>query len=245
MLYKQKNKPLILSHQILKKENPYVLLFRDLPQEEKPREKLEKFGIDALSVSELIALILNTGTKKEDVMAMSSRIIKEYGEKSLLTKNNYREIAKELDLPQGKAMQVVASVELGRRFFDKKTGFGKTLRTAKDVFDYTKDMRELPKEHLRGIYLNTQYKVIYEEVLSIGTIDANIIHAREVFRPAIERSAAAVILVHNHPSQNAVASRADIEVTSQIKKAGDIIGIPLLDHVIVTLKGYKSVLGHN
>lgn len=242
MTYKHKTNPLILSGVVGKKERSYTMLFRDLPKEDRPKEKLDSLGVSSLSIAELIAIILNTGTKKEDVLAMSSRVMKEYGEKSLLTQTDPKKVASDLHIPIGKTMQIVASVELGRRLFEKKNGFGKTLRTAQDVFEHTKDMRELPKEHLRGIYLNTQYKIIHEEVLSIGTIDANIVHAREVFRPAIERSAAAVILVHNHPSGNTLPSKADKDVTSQIKEAGEIIGIPLLDHVIVTMSGYKSAL---
>ncbi len=224
------------------KNREYVLAFRDLPSEDKPREKILSSGPKHLSSSELLALIFNTGTKKEDVLAMSSRVLKEYGERSLSQNIDPKKLAKDLDIPLIKAVQVVACAELGRRFFEKKAGQVKTLRTAKDVFEYTKEMRELPKEHLRGIYLNTHYKVIHSEILSVGTIDANIIHSREVFRPAIEYSAAAVILVHNHPSQIATPSKADIMVTKQIEEAGEIIGITLLDHVIVTKSGYRSIL---
>lgn len=242
LVYKQKVKPLVFSHSSIHKKGEYTLVFKDLPQEEKPRERLLSSGVSSLKLSELLALIFNTGTKKEDVLAMSSRLIKEYGEKSLLNTVDPKKLSLELSIPLVKAMQVVSCIEIGKRLFDKKTGIGKTLRKAKDVFDYTHDMRELPKEHLRGIYLNTHYKVIHEEVLSIGTIDSNLVHAREVFRPAIEHSAAAVILVHNHPSGNPVPSLADREITEQIKEAGDIIGISLLDHVIVAKSGYRSIL---
>ncbi len=240
-LYKYASVPVLLEDTKMK-QREYVLAFRDLPEQEKPREKFLSSGPQHLSSPELLALIFNTGTKKEDVLAMSSRVLKEYGERSLAQNIDPKKLSKDLDIPLIKALQVVACAELGRRFFEKKSGQVKTLRTAKDVFEYTKEMRELSKEHLRGIYLNTHYKVIHTEILSVGTIDANIIHAREVFRPAIEYSAAAVILVHNHPSQIATPSKADIIVTKQVEEAGEIIGIALLDHVIVTKSGYRSVL---
>ena len=120
---------------------------------------------------------------------------------------------------------------------------GYVVRTAEDVFEHAKDMRGLPKEHLRGIYLNAHYKVIHDEVISIGTVDTNIVHPREVFKPALEYSAAAVILAHNHPSGELEASPADVAVTRQLVEAGRMLGIPLIDHVIVTREGFRSVPG--
>ncbi|HYC34421.1 MAG TPA: DNA repair protein RadC [Candidatus Paceibacterota bacterium] len=239
--YTLKSTPLIITNSKIT-EKPYVLTFRDLPKEDKPREKMLALGAKSLASAELLALVLNVGTKKEDVLAMSERVLKEYGERSLADNINPTKLSDDLGIPLIKAIQIAACAELGRRFFDKRSGRGATIRTGKDVYEYTKDMRELPKEHLRGIYLNAQYKVIHDEIISIGTIDANLVHAREVFRPAIEHSAAAVILVHNHPSNNTTPSFADQEITLEIKKAGDIIGIALLDHVIVTKSGYKSVI---
>lgn len=220
----------------------YALKIRDLPAEEKPREKLFKFGPAVLSNQELLAIIINTGTKKEGVLSMSSRIIKEYGEKSIMNHTSPETMACDLDIPPTKAAQIIASVELGKRFFQKKTGGIKTIRTPKDIFEYTKDMRELTKEHLRGIYLNTHHKIIHDEIISIGTVDANIVHPREVFKPALEYSAAAVVLVHNHPSGVVSPSTADKEITEQLLKAGKLLGIDLLDHVVVTSRGFKSII---
>jgi len=176
-------------------EKRYVLKIRDRAQDEKPREKLLQSGPDMLSTPELLAIILNIGTKKEEVLTMTSRIMKEYGPRSLMMQKNAATMAADLDIPINKAAQIIACAELGRRFFERNTNAAPILRTAKDAFHYTRDMHELPKEHLRGIYLNTHYKVIHDEVISIGTLDANIIHPREVFKPALEYSAAAVILV--------------------------------------------------
>ena len=219
----------------------YVLKIRDLPDEEKPREKLLEHGLSALSVSELLALVLGVGTKKEDVMEMSFRIIKNYGEGSIMFEKEPRKLAENFNLPIGKAMQIVACAELGRRFFQKNESVFPVVRTAREVYEYAHEMRALSKEHLRGIYLNAHYKVIHDEVISIGTVDANIIHPREVFRPAVERSAVAVILVHNHPSGVVEPSDADVAITKQLIQAGKLLGVDLIDHVIVTKDKFLSI----
>jgi DNA repair protein RadC len=138
-------------------------------------------------------------------------------------------------------MQIVAVGELGRRFFRKQKNGAAVIRTARDVYGYTVDMRALPKEHLRGLYLDAHYQVIHDETLSIGTIDANLIHPREVFRPALAHAAAAVVLVHNHPSGIVTPSEADCVVTQQIAAAGKILGIELIDHVIITDDTFISI----
>lgn len=219
----------------------YVLKFRDLPDTDRPREKLLDYGPSKLSTKELLAIILGTGTKKEDVLAMSERILKEYGERSLTMMTDPKRIAADLDIPLIKASQLVACGELGRRFFSRNQSGLAVIRVAEDVFEYTKDMRSFSREHLRGIYLDTHQRVIHDEVISIGTVNSNIVHPREIFKAAIEYNAAAIILVHNHPSGVVTPSASDIEVTRQVIEAGKIVGINVLDHIIVTKEGFKSV----
>ena len=237
-LYLQKTGDLLLDNQ----EKQYVRRLRDLPTEEKPREKLMKYGSAALSAVELLTIVLNTGTTKEGVLAMSRRLLKEYGESAIIYQKDPKKIKESLGIPLVKACQVVACFELGRRFF--KTTDGKrplTIRTASQVYEYLKDMRDLPKEHLRGLYLDSHYQLIHDEVISIGSLTSIIIHPREVFRPAIEYSASAVILAHNHPSGVPKPSEADVAITRQIVEAGKILGISLLDHVIVTKNKFESI----
>jgi DNA repair protein RadC len=222
----------------------YVLRVRDLPNEQKPRERLMAEGPGALSTSELLAVVLVNGTKKEGVLEMTNRIMQEYGERSALLSIDPKALATDLDIPIGKALQIVACGELGRRYFRRSKNGAPVIRTAKDVFDHVVDMRNLSKEHLRGLYLNTHYQLVHDETISIGTIDANIVHPREVFRPALAHSAAAVILVHNHPSGNAEASAADKEITRQLSDAGALLGIDLIDHVIVTNDTFTSISSH-
>lgn len=240
-MYRLKNNDLILDASLVKNVKQYVLKIRDLPQELQPREKMLGQGPAALSMVELLAVILNTGTTKEGVLEMAGRIIREYGERSIVSETDAQRLSTELDVPITKACQIIACGEIGRRVYQKsETGF-KTIRTAKDVFEYAQDMRHLPKEHLRGIYLNTHHRVIHDEVISIGTINSNIIHPREVFRPAIEYNAAAVILVHNHPSNIVSPSVEDIEITKQLIEAGKMIGISLLDHIVITRDEFISI----
>lgn len=221
---------------------PYRITIHDLPNEQKPREKIIDKGPSLLSIAELWAIILSQGTKKEDILSMSNRILKEYGERSITRETNPAKLAHELDIPIGKAAQIIAVIEIGKRLFERNPTGAKIIRTAQDVHEYTKNMWDLPKEHLRGIYLNSHYKVIHDEVISIGTIDANIVHPREIFRPALEYAAAAVILVHNHPSGNLEPSAEDITITRQLLQASTVLGIDLIDHVIVTHQGFKSIL---
>lgn len=220
----------------------YPLKVRDLPNKDKPREKLLESGVKSLSLAELLSVVLMTGTKKEDVLSMSSRVIKEYG-KSIFANPTLDlvKISAELDLPLTKVCQIIACGELGKRLFDKNVNGLKTIRTADDVYEYTKDMHNLSKEHLRGLYLDTHNKVIHDEVISIGTINSSIVHAREVFRPAIEYGAAAFILVHNHPSNVSTPSESDKMITEQIIKAGKVLGISLLDHVVVARDSFTSI----
>lgn len=236
--YKIRSEPLVL-------DNPgkrYVLTIRDLPNEERPREKMLAHGPSALTPKELLAIVLEKGTRKEGVLEMTDRIVREYGERNVFTSTDAKKLSKDSNLPLGKAMQIVAAGELGRRFFNRSRNGAAVIRTAKDAFEYAVDMRAFKKEHLRGIYLNAHYQVVYDEIISIGTVDANIVHPREVFRPAISSSAVGVVLVHNHPSGILEPSAEDRRVTKQIKDAGVLIGIELVDHLIISKEGFKSIV---
>lgn len=231
----------VVTNQMVDQGRTYVMKIRDMADEDRPRERLVKTGPGNLSVQELLAVVLGTGTTREDVMTMATRIVKEYGERTILSQTNPTRLAEDLHIPLTKAAQIVACGELGRRFYPTRLSGLAVLRTGKDVHNYVRDMERLPKEHLRGIYLNTHYRVIHDEVISIGTINANLIHPREVFKPAIEYGAAGIILVHNHPSGITKASAADVEITEQLVQVGKIIGIGIVDHVIVGGNKWASV----
>lgn len=239
--YTLRDNDLILDGTVLGQEKKYILKIKDMPADDKPREKLLRYGPHALTVIELLAIVLSSGTKKEGVLEMSSRVLKEYGEQSFVGKATAKELSETLNLPLVKAMQIVACGELGRRFFDKKAGDLTLIRTAQDVHKYVSDMYDLPKEHLRGIYLNTHHRIIHDEVISIGTLNSNLIHPREVFKPAIQYGAAGIVLVHNHPSGVVTPSAADVEITNQLVAVGKMVGINLIDHVVVTKDSFISI----
>lgn len=220
----------------------YVLRFKDLPSEERPREKLIELGPGQLSVAELLAIVWGVGNRKEDVMAMANRTIREYGEKAIANEHNAQRLSDTADIPLTKACQIIASFELGQRYHEKKAGRPAHVRNAQQAYRYLKDMGHSQKEQLRGLYLNSRYQVIRDEVISVGSMTANIVHPREVFQPAIEHGAIALILAHNHPSGRLEPTLPDIEITEQLVSAGRILGIDLLDHLIITDTKYSSVM---
>lgn len=220
---------------------PYYQI-NDLAEDKlKPREKLLKKGAQALDSSELLAIVLNTGTKKEDVFTMADRILQEYGNQILAKQNDPQLLAESMQIPLVKACQVIACFELGCRFYKKNNCGRLIIRSAKQAFEYLKDMRHLPKEQLRGLYLNSRYQLIHDEIISLGSLTANIIHPREVFKPAIVNSAAALIIAHNHPSGSVKPTATDIKVTRQLKEAGNMLSIALLDHIIIAKNKYSCI----
>jgi DNA repair protein RadC len=172
----------------------YIFRVRDVPIESGPADKLIRRGSETLSVGELLAVVLTAETGKEEIFAMSSRILKEYGERSIAHETNPAVLARESGIPLAQACQIVACFELGRRFFQTNGRGSVAIRTARQAFEYLKDMRDLPKEQLRGIYVNSRHRVVHDEVISIGSIAANIVHPREVFQPAFEHGAVALLV---------------------------------------------------
>ncbi len=220
----------------------YVMCVKDLPEHEKPREKLTTIGPKNLSLAELLAVVLGTGTKKEEVLKMTSRILKEYGEKAIVHELDARKLSQALSIPVTKSAQIVAAFELGRRFFAQKHGKPVFIRNSSQAYEHLKDMGYSRREQLRGLYLNARHELIHDEVLSVGTLTANIVHPREVFQPALIQSAAAVIIAHNHPSGDPEPTPPDIAVTDQLRLAGEALGIGMLDHIIITETGYVSLV---
>ncbi len=224
-------------------ENQYVLRVKDLPEDERPRERLLKTGAANLSIPELIAILWGVGNRKEDVLAMARRTLREYGEKAIASELNPKQLSQTADIPLGKACQIVASLELGRRFYARQSsGRPVHIRNAKQAYQYLKDISNSNKEQLRGLYLNSRYRIVHDEVISIGSLTSNVVHPREVFQPAIERGAIAVILAHNHPSGQLEPTTPDIHITEQLIAAGKVLGIELLDHLVITPGQYVSIL---
>jgi DNA repair protein RadC len=204
-----------------------------------------RHGPKGLTLAELVAVLLGVGTRREDVLAMAHRVLKEYGERTLLSETQPERLAEVLQIPVSKACQLVASFEIGRRFYESRGGKPVVVRTAQQAYKYLRSMADMQKEQLRALYLNSRYQLIHEEIVSVGSLTANIVHPREVFQPAIEYGAVAVIVAHNHPSGSLEATQADIEVTSQLMRGGRLLGIELLDHLIITQDTFISIIGGN
>jgi len=225
------------------KPTQYVLRVKDLPDRERPREKLLSSGPEGLTQAELVAVLWGVGVRGEDVLAMAKRTLQEYGEKAMVRETRPDHLAQVLDIPLTKACQLVAALELGRRAYaTNRSGEPTQVRTSEQAYHYFKTMGSSNKEQLCGLYLGSQYQVVHDEVISVGSLTSNVVHPREVFQPAIARGAVAVIIAHNHPSGSLEPSGADVDVTRQLIGAGKILGIDLLDHLIITTEGHRSVL---
>ncbi len=218
-----------------------IIRIKDLPKEERPRERLLKSGPESLSNSELLAIILRTGTAKENVVSLSNRIFTEYTIKQL-SQASLPKLTEIHGVGNAKATQISAIFELARRlegFCDEPK---RKIKSSADVYSIIyPQVRELKKERLTTLHLDTKNNVIREEVVSIGTLNSNIVHPREVFKSALIESAASVILTHNHPSGDPSPSREDIAVTRKLVDGGKLLGIEVLDHVIIGDGRYVSL----
>jgi len=220
-------------------DKPYQPRIRDLPEEEKPREKLRKYGPAALKNYELMAVILGRGTRKEGILELSQRIMSQYGNQAIFSEGDVGKVEKVLGLSPVQACQIIAAFELGKRLFGRQ--YEVFLRSPEEVFQYARDITRLKKEHFRGLYLDTRNKLIKDEIISIGTLNTSLAYPRDVFSPALENHAAAVILIHNHPSGDPSPSKDDIELTKRIYQASKILEIDFLDHVIIGDERYVSL----
>ncbi|PWB50397.1 MAG: hypothetical protein C3F06_12575 [Candidatus Methanoperedenaceae archaeon] len=211
----------------------YKIKILDMQKDERPRERLIKNGASALSDSELLAIILRTGSKQENVINLSQRILKEYNIKQL-SQANLKQLMRIHGIKESKAAQITACFEIARRLESFKEGEKQKINSPEDVYRliYPK-MREQKKELFIELCLDTKNRIIREEVISVGSLNANIVHPREVFKLALAESAAHIIVVHNHPSGDPAPSREDIEITKKLAQTGIIMGITLLDHVII------------
>ena len=195
-------------------------------------ERLEKKGASILSDAELLAVLLKTGTKKENVIDMSNRLLSKYSINKL-SKCSLKELQEIPGIGKVKASQILALFEFSKRHNIAKNN-GKSIKGAKDVFDYCHQrLNGADKEHFMILHLDTKNRIIKDEIISIGTLNSSVIHPREVFKSAIRESANAIILVHNHPSGDPEASQEDKEITDKLFKAGELLNIKVLDHVII------------
>lgn len=210
-----------------------------LPSEERPREKLIKHGPRFLTNSELLAIILGTGNKEENVLSLSNRILHKHNIKSL-SRINLNKLTDEMGIGLAKSCQISACFELGRRVsaFKEKNS---SVKNAKDlVILFGPEMNSLKQENFKVVLLDPRNKIIKEQTIFTGSFNESLINPREIFKFALEESADSIILIHNHPSGDSNPSMPDIETTQEILKAADILKIPLIDHIIIGGNNYFS-----
>lgn len=212
-------------------------LIKDLPEEEKPREKLKKYGVKNLTDEELIAIILRCGTKNMSVKDLAIKIKKEF---KTLSDLSYIELSKIKGVGEVKAITLLAAIELGIRSTYKEDKNIK-LNRPENIYEFFKNkLIHLKQENLMAIFLDNKNKLIAYKTIFIGTINMSISHPREIFKEAMKNSSVYIILVHNHPSGDPTPSVADLKFTNQVYKTSKIIGIPLLDHIIIGNNKYYS-----
>ncbi len=218
------------------------LMIRDVPTTERPRERLLNEGVQVLANHELIAIILGSGTKQESVLQLSQRILHHFQGLRLLKDSSVDELKQIKGIGDTKAVQLLAAIELGSRVHKLQNDERIVIRSPEDVSRYVmEDMRFLTQEHFVALYLNTKNHVIHKKTIFIGSLNASIVHPREVYKEAFRYSAAAIICLHNHPSGDPSPSREDIDVTKRLVETGKVIGIELLDHIIIGDQKYVSL----
>jgi DNA repair protein RadC len=210
---------------------------KNLPKFKRPREKLETQGPKALKDHELLAILLRTGYQGKSALEVAKRILKRYPQNKLANLS-FKELAKIKGVGKSRAATIIAAFTLSRRVnLDQKAI---KINSPEDAFKVLSFIRNKKREYFVALYLDAENKLIAQKVISIGSLEASIVHPREVFYPAIKHRASAVIIAHNHPSGNLEPSRGDLEITRKIIRAGEVLGIELLDHVIITKESFFS-----
>lgn len=214
--------------------NHEIYMLRDLPDEERPRERMLRYGAGVLSQAELLAILLRTGTRNESAIHMAQRLLAEIGGIRGIMDLSLDELTKMKGIGPAKAVQIKAGIELGQRLAKARTPEARIIRSPRDAADQVmEELRYLQKEHFVCLFLNTKNHIIAQETLSVGSLNASIVHPREVFRAAIKCSSASIVCVHNHPSGDPSPSPEDIRITERLCRAGEIVGIDVLDHIVI------------
>ncbi|WP_042223330.1 RadC family protein [Oceanobacillus manasiensis] len=218
------------------------IMIKNVPKNDRPRERLLENGADHLSNQELLAILLGSGTKAESVMALSNRVLMHFEGLKLLHDATIEELTAIKGIGTAKGVQLLSSIELGKRMSQYKPEVRYVIRSPEDGANYVmEEMRTLRQEHFVVLFLDTKNQVIHRQTIFIGSLNASIVHPREVFREAVKRSAASIIVIHNHPSGDPTPSKEDIHVTRRLVDSGKMIGIELLDHLIIGDRKFVSL----
>ena len=216
-------------------------MIKDIIKSESPRERLLEVGEKSLSNEELLSIILKTGTKNISVKDLSRKILNEIKDISNLKDMTYNKLIKIKGIGTVKAIEILASLELGRRVYYRNVKQKVKLNNTTLVFEQFKNLFiNETQENFYALYLNTKTELISYKLLFKGTINTSVVHPREIFKYAFLESASSIIVIHNHPSNNTTPSKEDIELTNKLFEIGNIMAIPVIDHIIIGIDNYYS-----
>lgn len=217
------------------------LMIREMPIEEKPRERLLKYGVTSLSNEELLAILLRCGTKNISVKEVAMNILISIEKLNNLDNISINKLATIKGVGKVKAMTIISALELGRRIYLSNEPAKIRIKTTDIVYELFKNkFKFATQENLIAIYLNPKREIIEYKTIYIGTVDSSVAHPREIFKEAFNLSASSIIIIHNHPSGDPTPSKDDIAFTKKIEKTGEIMSIPLIDHMIFGHNSYSS-----
>lgn len=219
---------------------------KDLPLDERPREKLKNKGAESLSNEELIAIILRCGNKEESVKDLAIRLVKNLKSFEDLNSITYHDLIKIKGIKEAKAISILASIELGKRLVIPKNVKKQKITSAEEIYDmFRVKIIGLKQEKLFAIFLNTKNEMIHYETIFVGTQNQSITHPREIYNAAIKNSAVKIILIHNHPTGDTTPSEEDIAFTEKMKEIGKLMQIPVIDHIIISETNFFSFFDHH
>ena len=218
------------------------VLIKDIPLNERPRERLINKGVEYLSNEDLLAILLKTGTKENSVKVLANNILKQLDDINNLKEINLERLVKIKGIGKAKACELLAAIELGKRLNKKIDNLNQIkIYSSNSIYEYYQDkLKDKLQEYFYCVYLDTKNHIIKDKLLFIGTINESLIHPREIFKEAYLLSASGIICIHNHPSGNVNPSNNDIIMTKQLVEVGKILGIKVLDHIIIGKNNYYS-----
>lgn len=211
----------------------------ELPSDSLPREKLIALGRENITDSDVLAILLGTGSAKQNVLTLSEKLLKQFPLKTL-AQSSLTELIRFGGIGPSKATRILAALELGERVFAPESFTKTILRSREDTLNQLRDIAQKKQEYLVVLYLNARYELIQKEVVGVGSLNSMVITPKEIFSHALLTPCASIIIAHNHPSGDPTPSDDDIRFTTTIQEAGEIMHIPLLDHVIIGSTGYFS-----
>jgi DNA repair protein RadC len=219
-----------------------LMRMEELPLEDRPRERLRNFGPEVLSLSELVAIVIGAGTQQRGATELATDLVTAFESTRELAGASIERLTRVRGVGVAKACRVRAAIELGRRVVKAGRGTRRIVKCPEDAACLVmEDMKTLDREHFKVILLDSKNSVISIETVSVGTVNASIVHPREALKPALEKSATSMILIHNHPTGNVSPSREDILITRRFEKCGRILGIDIVDHIIIGDGDYRSM----